>query len=108
MNGWDIQAARWGRWKLHVSRNTSPPWAPVPDAGIKNLPLPRPELYDLHRDPSESYDISSDEPDVVATIRDRMEVLIATLPQNVQDQWHATMTIPVIDTPPGALPIQQT
>ena len=107
MNGWDIQAARWGRWKLHVSRNTSPPWAPVPDAGIKNLPLPRPELYDLHRDRSESYDISSDEPDVVATIRDRMEALIATLPQNVQDQWHATMAIPVIDTPPGAFPIQQ-
>src|SRR5262249_15325582 len=85
MNGWDIQAARWGRWKLHVSRNTSPPWAPVPNAGIKNLPLPHPELYDLHRDPSESYDISADEPDVVATIRDRMQALIATLPQNVQD-----------------------
>src|SRR5213593_30764 len=107
MNGWDVQCARLGKWKLHVSRNTSPPWVPAPDPGVRNLPLPRPELYDLYRDVDESYNVADQNPEVVATILNHMNVLIATLPQYVQDRWQATMSTPVLETPPGAVPTAQ-
>ncbi len=108
MNGWDVQCGRQGKWKLHVSRNTSPPWVPAPNAGVRSLPLPSPELYDLHRDVDESYNVADQNLDVVATILDRMNALIATFPQQVQDQWRATMSIPVLETPNGAVPVAQT
>jgi arylsulfatase len=108
MNGSDVQCARWGKWKLHVTRSSSPPWVPLPAAGAKNLPLPHPELYDLHRDRDESYDASSEHPDIVATVLSKMEKLIATFPEHIQDQWKATMTLRVQATPPGALPAEQT
>jgi arylsulfatase A len=108
MNGWHVQCARLGQWKLHVSRYSSPPWVPLPDSGIKNLPLPHPELYDLYRDVDESYDVSDQNPDVVATILDKMKALIATFPQNVQDEWQKTTALRVAETPPGAVPIEQT
>ena len=107
MNGWDVQCARLGKWKLHVSRNTGPPWVPAPDPGVRNLPLPRPELYDLYRDVDESYNVADQNPEVVATILNHMNVLIATLPQYVQDRWQATMSTPVLETPPGAVPTAQ-
>jgi len=105
MSGWDVQCARLGKWKLHVSRNTSPPWVPQPDAGVRNLPLPRPELYDLYRDVDESYNVADQNPDVVVTILDKMNALIATFPQQVQEQWNAAMVTPVLDTPAGAVPV---
>jgi len=108
MNGWDVQCGRVDNWKLHVSRNTSPPWTPLPDNGVRNLPLPQPELYDLYRDLDESYNVSDQNEDVVATILDKMKALIATFPQFIQDRWQATMGLRVQDTPTGALPAEQT
>jgi len=105
MSGWDVQCARLGKWKLHVSRNTSPPWVPQPDAGVRNLPLPRPELCDQYRNVDESYNVADQNPDVVLTILDKMNGLIATFPQQVQDQWDAAMATPVLDTPAGAVPV---
>ena len=61
-----LQCARLGRWKLHVSRYNSFAWTPDPPGGRLNLPLPYPELYDVVADPSESCDVASDFPDVVA------------------------------------------
>src|ERR1051326_1725356 len=107
MNGWDVQCGRVGKWKLHVSRNTSLPWVPAPDSGVTNLPLPHPELYNLHRDVDESYDVADQNPDVVASILGKMQALIATFPQHVQDQWNTTMRLQVLDTPSGAVPALQ-
>jgi hypothetical protein len=56
-------------------------------------------------DINESYDMAASHPQVVAEIRDRMEALIATLPQAVQETWQVTMQLKVYDTPAGCLPI---
>lgn len=102
---WDAQCARLGRWKLHVSRHNTPPWTPEPKAGCMNLPLPRPELYDLEAGPDESYDVAADNPQIVADIRARMEALIATFPDQVTTAWRYTTGLAVEDTPSGAWPV---
>src|SRR5262249_5987283 len=55
MDGWNVQCGRLRGWKLHVARNTSPAWAPVPASGFANLPLVHPELYNVEADGNESY-----------------------------------------------------
>lgn len=102
-----LQCARVGTWKLHATRFNTPAYAPAPSAGIQNLRLPSPELYDLRVDPQESYDRSSENPGMVADILTRMNKMIETFPQNVQDVWKAAMATPVQQTPTGALPIAQ-
>jgi arylsulfatase len=102
---WNLQCARSGPWKLHVSRYNSFAWGPAPAAGRLNLPLPRPELYNLEADPEESYDVAGDYPEVVAAIRARMEEKLLSFPAQVALEWNHTMSRPVEDTPSGALPI---
>jgi arylsulfatase A-like enzyme len=106
MDGWNIQCARWAGWKLHVARNNAAAWSPAPAIGVKNLPLPAPELYNLYADVNESYDVAPQRPDIVADIRNRMEALITTLPQQIQDNWLATKQLKVYDTPAGCLPVE--
>lgn len=102
--GWNAQCARLGPWKLHVSRYSSPAWAPEPASGRVNLPLPRPELYHVEADPEESYDMAASQPAVVNEIRARMEALVAGFPEQVGNAWRATMNLRVEETPAGALP----
>ena len=102
-----LQCARLGTWKLHATRFNTPAYAPAPAGGMQNLPLPSPELYDLRVDPQESYDRSSENPGMVSDLLTRMDKMIATFPQNVQDVWKAAMATPVQQTPTGALPIAQ-
>jgi len=106
MDGWNIQCARWGKWKLHVTRNNAIAWSPAPAGGIKNLPLFQPELYNVETDVDESYDVAVHHPQVVALIRDKMEAVIATFPQWIQDNWHQTLLLKVYDMPAGALPVE--
>ena len=103
-DSWEAQCGRLGRWKLHVSRQNTPPWTPEPKVGRMNLPLPRPELYDLEADPDESYDVAGDNPQIVADIRARMEALIATFPEQVTTAWRYTMGLAVEETWSGARP----
>jgi arylsulfatase len=103
-DSWEAQCGRLGRWKLHVSRQNTPPWTPEPKVGRMNLPLPRPELYDLEADPDESYDVAGDNPQIVADIRARMEALIATFPEQVTTAWRYTMGLAVEETWSGAWP----
>jgi arylsulfatase A len=107
-DGWNIQCARLGSWKLHVARNNTPAWAPAPMGGAMNLPLATPELYNLDADPGEASDCAADNPDIVAEIRRRIAQLLPTFPVDVQNAWRTTMSIPVEYTPTGALPIKQT
>jgi arylsulfatase len=104
IDGFDVQCARLGQWKLHVTRNNSFAWAPEPAGGRINLPLPAPELYDVDSDPEEAYDLAAYNPDIVADIRNRMERLIAGLPEPLPGIWSQTLRIPVYGTPSGALP----
>jgi arylsulfatase A-like enzyme len=105
-DGWNLQAARVANMKLHVARYNIPPWLPS-SAGIRvNLPLLQPELYDVIADPQESTDISTDHPDVVASIRARILEAIPNFPWQVHDSWAATMNQVVTATWDGALPSQ--
>ncbi|HYM12798.1 MAG TPA: sulfatase, partial [Bryobacterales bacterium] len=90
--GWNLQAARLGKWKLHVSRyDAAPLWGPDPPGGRMNLPLPTPELYDTEADPGESYNLAIDNPQIVADIRARIEALLPTFPDRVNRAWQQTM-----------------
>jgi arylsulfatase len=106
-DGINLQCARMGPWKLHVSRQNSFAWTPDPPGGRMNLPLPRPELYDLESDPEESSDVAEDNPEIVAQIRARMEEMLLTFPENVIAAWRDTMRTPVEATESGALPVRK-
>jgi arylsulfatase len=104
---WNVQCARLGRWKLHMSRYSRQAWNPDPPGGRVNLPLPRQELYDMENDSEENYDVSQDNPEVVADIRRRVEDMILTFPEPVGTLWRDTMRRQVEYSPPGALPIER-
>jgi arylsulfatase len=103
-DGWNLQCARWGNWKLHVARYNSTAYNPAPAAGRANLPLVAPELYDLENDPDESYDVAAENPAVVAEVRSRIERLIPGFPEEVRNAWAATKARQTNPSPAGALP----
>jgi arylsulfatase A len=107
-DGWNLQCARSGQWKLHIARNNTPAWAPAPPGGIMNLQLPSPELYNMIMDPGESSDCAPSNPDLIGSINHRVAQLLPTFPSDVQNAWRTTMQIPVEYSPTGALPIKQT
>jgi arylsulfatase len=107
-DGPNLQCARVGRWKLHLSRYNTFPWTPDPVGGRKNLPLLNPELYDVQNDPGESYDCAPDNPQIVADIRAAINQMLPAFPQQVQSAWNDTFRQQVQFTWPGELPILQT
>lgn len=100
-----LQCVRYGRWKLHLSRYNTRAWSPMPARGKRNLPLPKPELYDLEKDPQESYDCAAQHPEIVAEIRRRVDRLIPTFPDGIVDAWRATVAARVQECPVDGLPI---
>jgi arylsulfatase len=100
-----LQCARLGRWKLHMTRYNTKAWSPAPAGGRVNLPLPRPELYDVVADPQESYDCAATHPDIVADIRARVGRLIQTFPPGIVDAWQYTLSQKVLDAPVDGLPV---
>ena len=104
-NNWDLQCARYGQWKLHISRNNNFPWGPAPVGGSYNLQLQPPELYNLEMDPAEGCDVAPANPDVVADIMARVHQQLPTFPSAVMNAWNYTMSLPVQNTSVGALPV---
>jgi arylsulfatase A len=84
-----LQCARQGRWKLHVARYNTVTYSPNPPGGRLNLPLARPELYDVTTDLDESYDAAPEHPEIVARIQARMETLMAGFPEDIRKAWAA-------------------
>jgi hypothetical protein len=58
-------------------------------------------------DPEESYDVSRDHPDIVASIQSKILAAIPNFPWQVHDSWVATMGQNVTATWDGAPPSQQ-
>lgn len=87
---WNAQTARHGKWKLHLSRYNIIRYAIEPREDPVNLPLPAPELYDMERDPGESYDVAPEHPDVVKSMTSSFERLIATFPEPVRQAYAET------------------
>jgi arylsulfatase A len=96
---WNLQCARWGKWKLHFARYNTFAYSPAPVGGRLNFALPVPELYDLDADADESYDVAAENPAVVAEIQRRVARLLPTFPEEVQRAWSATHSR---ETAPGA------
>ena len=103
-DNWNLQCARWGKWKLHFARYNSFAYSPAPAVGRMNLPLRPPELYDIEADPMESYDVAADNPKVVGEIQARVDRLRATFPEEVQKAWTETQERETATIPAGALP----
>jgi arylsulfatase len=101
---WNLQCARWGKWKLHFARYNTFAFSPAPAGGRVNLALRPPELYDVENDPMESYDVATENPPVVREIQSRVERLLATFPAEVQKAWSETQSRETAVTPAGALP----
>jgi arylsulfatase A len=97
----DVHCARKGRWKLRVAQTDQAPLPEMPPA--RNYWLPRPELYDLIRDPGESYDVAHLHPDVVQSILEEIRALMPTFPQDVIDAFTALQkNVASTTTPTGA------
>jgi arylsulfatase A-like enzyme len=105
-NDYHVQCARLGRWKLHLARFNVPMYTPAPSRGRQNLPLPRPELYDMVGDPEEGYDRAQRNSAIVSEIRTQVDRLIRTFPDDVVAVYNRTMTKKVEETPAGALPVE--
>jgi len=103
-DNWNLQCARWGRWKLHLARYNAFAYGPAPAGGRVNLPLASPELYDLESDPDESYDVAPERPEIVKEITARIERMIPGFPREVVDAWQATRARRSNPSATGALP----
>ena len=103
-DSWNMQCARMGPWKLHVSRYNDFAWSPDPVGGRMNLPLPSPELYNLEEDPDESYDVAASNPQIVAEIQAGIQSMLPTFPADVMTAWKATMSLQS-SGPDGGLPV---
>jgi len=103
-DGWNLQCARQGQWKLHLSRYNTPASAAEPKNGRRNLRLVFPELYDVETDIGESTDESSDNPELVNQIKAAVANMLPGFPAQVQSAWSATQSTPVIPNQPGVWP----
>ncbi len=101
---WHVQCARWGKWKLHLTRYNTPQYVPAPAGGRLDLPLPRPELYNIEQDQDESYDMAPENPGVVKEILLRVERLVAGFPEEVRAAYKETMSRQVGDSNAGQVP----
>jgi arylsulfatase A len=99
-----LQCARWEQWKLHVSRYNHRGYSPAPAGGAKNLLLPKPELYDLEKDPDESFDVADLHPEIVSQMLAKIETQMKTFPEAILHDWEETKLRKVSPTAAGALP----
>ncbi len=103
-DGWNLQCARYQKWKLHVARYNSVAYNPAPAGGRINLPLGNPELYDLENDPEEAYDVAAENPNIVADLQARIERLLEGFPEEVRQAWATTRARQTAVTPAGTVP----
>jgi arylsulfatase A len=103
-NNWDLQCARMGAWKLHVSRGNVPAYTATPAVGYYNLRLINPELYNIDDDPDESRDVSKLYPAIVTQIQQEIAQALLSFPTEVQSAWATTQSIPVNPNEPGSYP----
>jgi arylsulfatase len=106
-DSWNLQCARVGPWKLHVARYNSFPWVESPSEGRINLPLKKPELYNIESDPEESYECSAAHPAVVKDIQDQIQTALLSFPAQVQTEWAATKARQTQPFSTGAIPAPQ-
>jgi arylsulfatase len=100
----NLQAARWNRWKLHLTRYDQESYSVISGHHQTNYTLRNPELYDMDRDVDESYDVAPLHPDIVARISGRVTELLTGFPPDVQQAWAETRSRVNTETRIGARP----
>jgi arylsulfatase A len=101
-----LQCIRKGNWKLHMARYNGWMYEGPVMMSLKNLPLPKPELYDVGVDLDESYDLSDRHPEIVKDLLARVDAMLPTFPEAVQKDWVKTRELKVLPTPAGAYPME--
>jgi arylsulfatase A len=99
-----LQCARWGRWKLHVSRYDRGFYSTIAQDTRTNYPLVKPELYDVTLDVDEGCDVAADHPDIVRHMVARIEELLPGFPEVIQKAWATTKARKNLETRSGARP----
>lgn len=99
----NVQCARSGKWKVHLSRYNNVTYSPAPPGGRKNIRLENPELYDVVADPDESFDVAAENPEVLKRLLDRVDELIRTFPEEIRNEYEAQKNGKRSPNPAGAV-----
>ncbi len=101
---YNLQCARLGRYKLHISRHDFVSlFGPTFRTNL-NLPLRPPELYDLELDPGECYNIADRHPDVIEEIQKKVDQLLQGMPESVRKAYAETQERRTLPQEQGRLP----
>jgi arylsulfatase A len=106
-HGLDVHCLRKGDWKLRVAQGIlGEVYLNDRSTAIKNSAwLAHPELYNLGRDPEESYDVAKGHPEKVAELLAELEGLMPSFPENVTGAYAALKAkVGNESTPSGASP----
>lgn len=105
--GLDVHCIRSGAWKLRVAQASNGEIY-VNDATVpasQSAWLAQPELYNLERDPGESYDVAGQNPEVVAALMKSLDEQMPSFPPEVAAAYASLKQRPGDrSTPPGATP----
>jgi arylsulfatase len=105
--GLDLHCIRKQNWKLRVAQGTEGEiYLNDRTTGAKaSAWLQHPELYNLARDPAESYDVAKSHPEIVAELSQEMATLMSSFPPQVVEAYTELQGKKGdISTPPGASP----
>jgi arylsulfatase A len=101
----DLHCARRGPWKARFAQLTGELYVNDYTMGHESYWLPNVELYNLARDPTESYDLATDNPKIVADILQDVEAQISSMLVQVQDAYaRLKKNVAHITTPAAAAP----
>src|SRR5262249_22988710 len=91
-----LRTARAGKSKIHIARWNIPRYTAA-SGQQKNLRLPKPELYDMTLDPSESYNVADRFPEVVKQLQSRIATSLMSFPEEIR-LANAELINPVANT----------
>lgn len=101
----DLHCARRGPWKARFAQLTGELYVNDYTMGHESYWLPNAELYNLERDPTESYDLAKENPQLLADILRDVEAQISTMPAPVQEAFARLKgNVASITTPAAAAP----
>jgi arylsulfatase len=106
-HGIDVHCIRRDEWKLRVAQGIKGEiYINDRTTGARGSAwLQHPELYNLTRDPAESYDVAKFHPDIVKELMEELESQIPSFPPNVVAAYASLkQNKGDITTPPGASP----
>ncbi len=103
-NGMDVHCARKGDWKVRFAQINGEMYVNDYTGGHKSFWLPKPELYNLKKDPAESYDLANYHPEIIKEIFEDLDAQMKTMPEPVMQAYTQLRQNVAKSTPPGAAP----